>query len=69
MISLVPPYPTTTGPFYVPGTTGASGSAAPSATGVRTGGKRAVPFNGGARRATRYFDVSLLALLDFVAAL
>ena len=65
---LVPPYPTGTGYFYVPGTTGASGSAAPSATGVTARGKNTVPFTGDAGRATRSFDVSFVALLGFIVA-
>ena len=61
--SLVPPYPTATGPFQVAGSTGASGSAAPSATGVTTGGKSVVPFTADAVRATGWFDGFFVALL------
>ena len=68
MSSLVPPYPTATASFHVSGTTGASASAAPSATGVMTGGKSVVPFTGGASRATRSFGLFLVALLGGVAA-
>ena len=63
-----PPYPTGTGSFYVPGTTGASASAPPRATGVTRRGKSVVPFTGDAGRATRSFNVSFIALLGFVVA-
>ena len=67
MSSVVPPYPTGTGSYYVPGTTGASGSAGlPRATGVVRRGKIEARFTGDAGRVTRSFDVSLVALLGFV---
>ena len=67
--SLAPPYPTATGPFDVPSVTGASASAAPSATSVTTGAKSVVLFTGDAVRAATSFDVSLIALLGIVATL
>ena len=73
--SIAPPYPTGTGSYYVPGTTGASASAAPSATGVMPLGRRGVvllgerSFTGDAGRFTRSLGVSIVALLGVAAGL
>lgn len=65
----MPPYPTGTQSFHVPGTTGAPVSAAASATGVARGGTSVVSFTGGAGRFEWSFGGFVAALLGVVAAL